>query len=376
MNKKETLEIRKLFSADDSVLHRICTCYVDYEKKKVCTMKEAFLSLEKDEALKYNELFRSTLTGTMGRNLLTMEFSNQAEKPGSSHELLMQLRASELKDEGLIEEFYDRIITAFDYPENYYIVLVYGAYDIPKKTTDGFTMDDASDEVYNFLLCSICPVSRSKGGLGYLYEEQRIGERIRDWMVQAPIHGFLFPAFSDRSSDIHHCLYLSKNPEDTHPELIDQILGAGKPSTPKHQKATFDQILATTLEDKADVQMMTTIHDQINEMIAETKDAPEPLELGKTELRQILKTSGVPEESMERFESSFTEVAGDKATFPANNLINTKKMSIETPDIVIKVNSAKTDLIQTKVIDGRTCLVITVDEKVEVNGMEVRTIAK
>ena len=165
MNKKETLEIRKLFTQESSCISRICGCYVDYQKEKVCMMQEAFLSLAKDEALKYDDLFKATLSGTIGKNLLNMEFPTQQEMEGGTQDLLMKLRASELKDATLNEAFYDKVIAGFDYPENYYIILVYGAYDVPGKATDGTEMYDASDEVYSFILCSICPVNRSKGGL-------------------------------------------------------------------------------------------------------------------------------------------------------------------------------------------------------------------
>ena len=125
MNKKETLEIRKLFMQESSCLSKICSCYVDYNKQKVCTMQEAFLSLAKDEALKYNDLFKATLSGTIGKNLLNMEFPTEQEFNGGTQEFLMKLRSSELKDDALLQEFYDRVITAFDYPENYYIILIY-----------------------------------------------------------------------------------------------------------------------------------------------------------------------------------------------------------------------------------------------------------
>ena len=64
----------------------------------------------------------------------------------------MKLRASKLKDDALIESFYDKIIENYDYPENYYIILVHAVYDIPGRTSDGIDMDDASEEIYEHLL--------------------------------------------------------------------------------------------------------------------------------------------------------------------------------------------------------------------------------
>ncbi|MDD6267840.1 MAG: DUF4317 domain-containing protein [Clostridium sp.] len=373
MNKKETLEIRKLFTQESSCLSKICSCYVDYNKQKVCTMQEAFLSLAKDEALKYNDLFKATLSGTIGKNLLNMEFPTEQEFNGGTQEFLMKLRASELKDDALLQEFYDRVITAFEYPENYYIILIYGNYDVPGRATDGAEMFDASEEVYQFLLCSICPVNRSKGGLSYLSDNNVIGERIRDWIVEAPMKGFLFPAFNDRGSDIHNVLYYSKNPEDTHPELIEQLLGSVTPMSPVSQKETFQSLLLDTLGEEADYEVVSSIHENLNEMIAETKNNPDPLTLSRNEMKNLFEISGVPEQELQDFDQKYEEIAGAKTRLLASNLTNTKKLSIETPDIVIKVNSDRTDLIKTQYIDGRQCFVITVDDHVEINGMNVRT---
>lgn len=373
MNKKETLELRKLFTQESSCLSRICSCYVDYKKEKVCTMQDAFLSLAKDEALKYHDIFKSTLSGTIGKNLLNMEFPTDQEMNGGTQEFLMQLRASELKDPELLDSFYDRVIESFDYPENYYIILVYGAYDVPGRASDGAELYDASEEVFQFLLCSICPVNRSKGGLSYLSETNSIGERIRDWVVEPPVKGFLFPAFNDRASDIHNVLYYTKNPEDNHPELIEHLLGSRTPMSPVNQKETFQSILMNTLGDEADYAVVSSIHENLNEMIAETRNNPDPLTLSKHDVKNLLEISGVPSEELQEFETKYEEIAGPKTALVASNLTNTKKLSIETPDIIIKVNSDRTDLIQTQYINGRQCFVITVDDHVEINGMSVRT---
>lgn len=105
-----------------------------------------------------------------------------------------------------MEEFYDKVIESYDYGENYYIILIHAVYDIPGKSSDGLEMFDASDEIYEHLLCSVCPVKLSKAGLCYNAEANTIQDRIRDWIVEMPDWGFLFPLFQDRSTDIHGVL--------------------------------------------------------------------------------------------------------------------------------------------------------------------------
>ena len=374
MNKKEILEIRKQFTPANCAITRICGCYVDHEKTKKMESKDAFLSLPEEEAFKYFDIFKKTLSGTVGKNMLNLEFPLDAEMPGGTQEFLMKLRDSKLEDDMLLEEFYDKVIATYDYAENYYIILIHAMYDIPGKSSDGLEMFDASDEVYEYLLMSICPVSLSKAGLSYNAEDNRIQDRIRDWIVDMPSKGFLFPAFNDRSTDLHSVLYYTKKSEDLQPEMIDQLLGAKMPMSADTQKETFQMIIEDTLGEDGDYETVRNIHETLNDLIEEHKEEPEPLALDKTEIKKIFEQSGVDAEKMESFDRNFEENAGEKVSLLATNIAETRKFYSETPDVVIKVKPERMDLVETKVIDGRTCLVIPVDEHIEVNGMTVSTI--
>ena len=376
MNKKEILEIRKQFTPANCAITRICGCYVDHEKNKKLESKDAFLSLPEEEAFKYFDIFKKTLSGTVGKNMLNMEFPIDAEMPGGTQEFLLKLRNSKLEDDMLLEEFYDKVIATYEYAENYYIILIHAMYDIPGKTSDDLEMFDASDEVYEFLLMSICPVSLSKAGLCYNAEDNRIEDRIRDWIVDMPDKGFLFPAFNDRSTDLHGMLYYTKKSSDLQPEMIDQLLGAKMPMSADDQKESFQMIIEDTLGEEGDYETVRNIHETLNDLIEEHKEEPEPLALDMTEMKKVFEQSGVDAEKMENFERNFEENAGEKATLLASNITETKKFNIETPDVVIKVNPDRADLVETRIIDGRQCLVIPVDDHIEVNGINVRTISR
>ena len=376
MNKKEILEIRKQFTPANCAITRICGCYVDHEKNKKLESKDAFLSLPEEEAFKYFDIFKKTLSGTVGKNMLNMEFPIDAEMPGGTQEFLLKLRNSKLEDDMLLEEFYDKVIATYEYAENYYIILIHAMYDIPGKTSDDLEMFDASDEVYEYLLMSICPVSLSKAGLCYNAEDNRIEDRIRDWIVDMPDKGFLFPAFNDRSTDLHSMLYYTKKSSDLQPELIDQLLGAKMPMSADDQKESFQMIIEDTLGEEGDYETVRNIHETLNDLIEEHKEEPEPLALDKTEMKKVFEQSGVDAEKMENFDRNFEENAGEKATLLASNITETKKFNIETLDVVIKVNPDRADLIETRIIDGRQCLVIPVDDHIEVNGINVRTISR
>ena len=376
MNKKEVLEIRKQFTPANCAITRIAGCYVDHEKNKKMESKSAFLSLPEEEAFKYFDIFKKTLSGTMGKNMLNMEFPIDQGMPGGTQEFLMKLKASKLEDDMLLEEFYDKVIATYEYAENYYIILIHAMYDVPGRSSDNMEMFDASDEVYEYLVCSICPVSLSKAGLSYNAESNCIQDRIRDWVVDMPDKGFLFPAFNDRSTDIHGVLYYTKKSEDLQPELIEQLLGARMPMSANTQKETFQMLIEDTLGEDGDYETIRNIHDTLNDMIEEHKEEPEPLQLDKTDVRKVFEKSGISSEKMECFDQNYEETAGEKTSLLATNITETKKFQIETPDIVIKVNPERADLIETRVIDGRQCLVIAVDDHIEVNGVNVRTLKR
>lgn len=372
MNKKEIAEIKKQFTQERCAITRICGCYVDGEKNKKAELKEAFLSLPEEEMFKYFAIFRKALSGTVGKNLLTMEFPLASEEAGGTQDFLMQLRASSLKDENLLEEFYDKIIENYYSVENYLILLIHAVYDIPGKSSDGEEMFDASDEVYDHILCCICPVTLSKPGLSYDEESNAFHTRICDRVVNMPDIGFLFPAFHDRSTDVHSLLYYAAKPEELRMEFVEPVLGCNLPLSAGDQKETFQTIVEETLGDACDYEVVKNIHEKLNEMIEEKKDEPDPVVLDRAEVKRLLEYSGVEEEKLSSFEEKYEEAAGTDTCFVASNVANTRQFEIKTPDVVVKVSPDRMDLVETKVINGRKCLVISLDNSVEVNGITVR----
>ncbi|MCM1065210.1 MAG: DUF4317 domain-containing protein [Eubacterium sp.] len=372
MIKQEISEIKKLLTQRNCSITRICGCYVDGEKNKKTEFRQAFLALPEEEMFKYFEILRKTLSGTLGKNLLTLEFPLASEEEGGTQEFLLRLRDSKLKDDVLLEEFYDKIISAYEYVGNYLILLVHDAYDVPGKASDGLEMEDASDEVYEYLLACICPVELSKPGLSYNAEENIFQNRVRDWVVSLPETGFLFPAFNDRSSDIHSALYYSKDAEELRESFVEQLLGCPLPLTAGSQKETFQALIEETLGETCDIEIVKNIHDTLTEMVEEHKEEPAPLVLDKNEFKTILANSGVTDEKLEQFDRHYDETAGEQTSLLAGNVMNARTFEVKTPDVVVKVSPDRTDLIETRNINGRDCLVIALDGNVVVNGINVR----
>ncbi len=374
MINSEILEIRKQFKHENSTITKVSGCYVDGEKTIKAKFTESFLCLPEEETFKYFEIFKKTLSGTIGKNLINMEFPTQTEFNGGTQEFLLKLRDSELKDEILLEEFYNKVIQMYDYVGNYLILTIYSAYDVPGKTNDKLMMEDASEEVYRFILCSICPVNLTKPGLCYKDEINQFKKRIQDWVVGMPNNGFLFPAFNDRGTDLHSVLFYAKDSEELHNDFINQLLGCEVPMSAGGQKETFQTLIRETLGEECEYEIVKNIHEKLNEIIEDhkLKEIPEPLTLDKTEVKNLFAESGVEEEKLQEFDKNYEKMAGENVSLLATNLASTRVFEVKTPDVIIKVNPERTDLVKTQIVEGRKCIVIEINDQVEVNGISVK----
>ena len=372
MTRKELNEIKSQYTLEDCGILRLCGCYVDGERNKITQFNENFLNLPEEEKHKYFDIFKKTLSGTPGKNLVDMKFNVDAYADEGARTFLMNLRDSGLKDDRLLNEFYDRIINNYSYVGNYLILLINQVYDIPAVTTDNIEMYDASDEVYSYILCSICHVNLSKPGLGYDEEDNNFHDKKQNHMVDVPDVGFLFPAFNKRSADEDMTLFYTKDVSEFEDGLIDCLLDCAVPLPAKQQKETFTSLVNEALGEEADLEIVKNIHENLEQIIEEKKqESPAPVMLDKTEMKDLLEKSGVKEEKLENFEEHFEMAAGEHGKLVASNVSSGKKFEVKTPDVVIKINSDKTDIVSTQIIDGRQCLVIQIDERLEVNGISV-----
>lgn len=404
MNKKEVAEIKRRLKKESCTIQHMCGCYVDAEKNKLVTFSQKFLNLEEDEFYKYLEIAGKALSGTLGNNLLELEFPIDEEAVGGRQQILMALRASKLEDDALLDTYYDLIIDSYDYVGNYLITLYYDVYDVPLKGTDELAMDE-SDEVYEYLLCCICPVALSKPGLGYLEGEHRIGARIRDWVVGPTDTAFLFPAFNGRATDIHSTLVYTKNAKEPHAEFWANGLGCGTKRTATQKRDAFENMVVQTLgpDDEETKDTVLDVQQNLNDFILVEKekvDKDEPILLDGEMITEILTDAGISEPKAEKitasYESFFEDTLPDAqelldAKAIKNNEVRVEKKQLQEKvvnltkkledagvitsdgtdiDVVVKVTPEKVEEIHTAFVDGKRCLVIPMkeDEEAKING--------
>lgn len=372
MTEKEIGELRRRFRPEKSNITRVRGCYVNEKGEILSEFQEAFGLIPENESEEMLALLRKTLSGTTGKNLFDIAFSNQQVLEGEEHLLLMDLRQSALQDDEAVHRLYGRIVSSLRLEGNYLILLACENYDVPYYQKDGEKSDSSAD-VFSYILCSICPVRLTKPALGYHSNESCFCTIRPDWAVMPPELGFLFPAFDDRTANIYNALYYCKDTANSHAPFVDAIFQSEVPMPAAVQKETFDSILGDTLEGNCDLNLVQTVHEQFREMIAEHKASKveEPLVVSRLEVQNVLTECGVPKERVTAFAEQYDREFGVQTELSPKNIVDVKQFALKTPDVTIHVNPERSDLVQTKVLDGVKYILIRANEGVTVNGVSI-----
>ncbi|WP_444641322.1 DUF4317 domain-containing protein [Caproiciproducens sp. R1] len=372
MNEKEIAEIRRRFRPEKSNITRIRGCYVNDQREIVSEFSQPLGLMPQEESEELLAILKKTLSGAIGKNLIDIEFATQQVLEGEEHKLLMALKDSSLENDDAVREFYRRVIQMLDMEGHYLILLAYDQYDVPYYTKDGEKQEDSS-EVFSYFLCSVCPVKLTKPALGYYVSENSFRNIRTDWVVSAPELGFLFPAFNDRSANIYNALYYSRNIAESHTEFVDTVFKSEIPMPAAAQKETFQAVLEETVAEDCSFDVVQAVQGQLSEMIEEHKNnkEEEPLVVSKKTVKGILESCGVSEDRVTAFEEKFDMEFGADTEISPRNLIDTKQLEVRTPDVTIRVNPERNDLVETRIIDGTKYILIRADEGVEVNGVNI-----
>ena len=373
MIDKEIGEIRRHLRRERSNITAIYGCYVNENKEIISQFRQSTGMMPENESDKYFALLRRTLSGSIGKNLIDITFKTSQVAGSPEHQLLMDLKKTQLKDDELRSELCKKIIENVDIEGNYLILLACDSYDVPFKSKDDTFQKDQSEETYTYLLCAICPVKQTKANLHYVAEEKIFHDGAMAQMVSAPSLGFLFPAFDNRSTNIYNALYYTKNIKESQDALVEAVFNAPIPKPAAQQKQSFEALLTTSLGDECDLNVVQTVHEQITQRIEMHKEAKvaEPLMISKEDVKEVLSSCGISDANMAKFSVDYDEVFGFEADLHPKNIIDSKKFEIQTPDVVIKVDPARSDLIETRIIGGVKYIMICADENVEVNGVNI-----
>ena len=374
MIDKEISELRRRFRADRTAITHIYGCYVDPNGQIVAEFDESLGLLPAPEQEKYLELLKKGVSGTLGRTLSELSFSTAQVQSGQEHGLLMQLRETRLSEAGPRRTLYEKIAGSLRLPEQSYLILLASdVYDVPFRGKDGFASEDSGDTQFSYLVCAVCPVKETKPVLRYDAAERCFRSHGADYVAGNPELGFLFPAFDDRATNLYGALLFNRSKDHGYDEFIEAVFHTKPPMAVGVQKDTFREVLTEALDEECSPAVVQNVHSQLRELAAVHKEArdPAPLTVSGDAIRQILEQTGVSEPRTAAFQVKYEEAFGVDAQMPPQNLLNTAQLEYKTPDVVIKVNPDRRDLIQVRELGGVRCVVINADEGIEINGVNV-----
>ena len=374
MNKKDIAEIKRRFHPEHNNITCIRGCYVNNQGEVISSFTRSLVGMAQEEAEKYLAIFKRTLSGNQGQNLLDISFDPETMENSPEYQLLTALKNTALKDDETVEYFFQQIISGLHMEDHYLILLMHDGYDIPYRSReDDSKVADMSTEVFHYILCSVCPVRLTKPTLSYDAGKNDFRSRESDWIVGAPEMGFLFPAFEERAANVYQALYYTRDTAEGHDDFVNTVFQSELPMPADQQKEIFQNILKETLEEDCSYEVMQAVHEQVMERLEEKKQekSSEPVELTKYDVTDVLAECGVSTAHMEAFNDKYDQEFGQQTRLNAVNVTNPKQFEVKTPSVIIKVNSDRTDLVETRVIDGHPYILIRADDGVEVNGVNV-----
>ncbi len=372
-NEKEISELRRRLRNGRNNLTTVCGCYVNEHREILSEFSESLLPLPEDEVEKILTLFRKSLSGTLGKNLVDLSFPTQSVVSGPEHHQLMALRDGKLQDPEAVHALYQSIAETLSMDTSYLILLGYDTYDVPFRGRDDAEFSEASAEVFRYLICSVCPVKQTKPALSFQIQENCFRNIGADWIIAPPEVGFLFPAFDDRATNIYGALYYTRNPADNHPDLVQRIFAAPLLMSAAEQKTAFQTILSESAGEACSYQVVQAVQDQLTVLMEEHKEnhIRDPLRISCSTVKGILQSCGIPEPQRDQFEQRYQEEFGADTALAPRNLIDPKRMQVTMPDISIQINPEHSELVETRVIDGVRYILIRAEEGVEVNGVPI-----
>ena len=370
MNEKEIGEIRRRITPDKTSIQRIRGCYVTEQREILSTFNSSLAMLNEIETEELLPIIKKTLSGTHGKNLIDIEFSTHQVVSGDEHKLLSELRSSSSENDEAVDILYKNIIETVQIEGSYPILLASDQYDVFSYSGDG-SKDEDSTTVFSYFLCSICPIKLTKPALSY-YGDQ-FHSVAANSVISNPELGFMFPAFDDRAANIYGALLYTKNTSDSQDAFVEKIFKSEPPMPASVQKETFETVLSDSVANECNMEVVQAVHEKICTMVDEHKAAKvrEPLLISKATVKNVLTDCGIAEEKISAFDEQFDKSFGQGAEVPPKNIINTKQFEVKTPDVVIKVNPERPDLIKTEVIDGTKYIMIRAEDEVTVNGVSI-----
>lgn len=388
MNKKEIAEIKKQFKFGNEaftiygygIYHAKAFNIEANDFKKFADLEDlengrsSPNTWDELEETCFLDITKKTFSGSLGKALVEYNFPDDIlldTSADSVYKKLNKVLDNFTKENAL--EYATFLASKISLESEYAILITKASYSVPQKDVNGEKMDleFSEGESYDFLVVSICPIENGKPALMLDNSTSKVVHQPISRMILQPLQGFVYPTFNERMTDVNSVLVFNKKPKQPCTTLIEDCLGCTYELNPEDEQTRFNNLVNKLTDgETVEYEISKSIHEQISDIIENTSVNTEITELDKGEILKIFKNSGMSEENLKKFDEAFEDEIGDYS-LKAVNLVEANKMNIKSPDIVVNVKNNSLDKVKSQTIDGRKCLVIEIDENVEINGMNV-----
>ena len=374
MNKKDLAELKKHFTPSDdlTVVRRVFTTFIDSQKEQRCASTRSYPEIPDEEMSVIFTTLAKVLRGTLGKGLIEYEFPNEVYEEDQPQNLLWELLEKGVDDEEQMNKLVSHISEKMVYTLPYALFIAECTYTVFEKDKFG-EKNKFNSRDFHFLVGAVCPVESRVDGLIYDEEENSIVRKTTfDRVVaDAPTDGFLFPTFTGRGPDVNHVMYFTKKPKDPNVSIVEEVLGCRFTLSAEEEKETFRAVLDKAVGDELNLGVIASINEKIQDYAKTFSTEPEPPVVSDIFVRDVLLDSGVSQERAEAAQTVYRE-ATDGNFFMASNLTD-NKTTLTASGVTVNISGDATDKIQTREIDGRRFLMISLDDpEVTVNGFNMK----
>ncbi len=205
LQREDMMELTRRMTLKRNCFTRIAGCYIDEEGEIDGTFNTSFLKLRDSEKEKHLKTAKAIPFAETNVNLTEQRFPGEARESQNMWKLLATVNGCDLKNDALLDMFYEAVSDHYQPGYAYGIYFFSGTYDIPIKAAD-HTQVGESEEIYDFLIGAICPITE-------------------DYEAEEPVCGFLFPSFSDRSTDSTHVGIFEQRVQSEEGDLLRHLFG-------------------------------------------------------------------------------------------------------------------------------------------------------
>lgn len=374
MNKKEITELKKSFKSDNGyfTMDRILTAFVDAEKNILYNNTHSTYTMTVEDRDIYDETLLKILNTNIGKNFKEFAFPNSAYEEGQPQNILYNVVKGELTDTEYNNTYIEHIVNNLMYTGPYTIITAFCVYNVRKKNSNDEFNENDEDELYKFIITAICPADTGDDGFIFDSDNKEIIKKLNTELIinKAPSDGFIFPVFSNRSSDINYVGIYSKSKAKPNISMIENVMSCTFTTTSDVEKNNFQTILKTVVDEDLNYNFINNVNDKIKDIIDQNRDETEAATIDSNKLEDIFSECGLNQDRVNMVKPVYEKLCGNNE-LTAYNLVD-YKTTVDIDGIKVNIKSYDTDKVRTSVIDGRRCLIIDIDDPtVEINGLPV-----